>query len=241
MGTTWSKMIYIYLLLYNTRVHRDEWIYITSKWSSLPLCYAFNMISLVHIALAALFQYHLHFSMHTLSSCCGVFCFYPSGCPTYENNTLYSQGNIALEFCSTNHWLHCYLLITSLFYVWNHSTMGLQVEKANYLRNVHLLSWGGQVFFLFPPLFPLCVLPLLGDRKRVSAAEVRFGYLFIDFPFNIHAFLRTIWVRRRICCLGGGRGQKIRLQSQWAPWIKEGEGDGEIEREQECWDSCVLS
>lgn len=61
MGTTWSKMIYIYLLLYNTRVHRDEWIYITSKWSSLLLCYAFNMISLVHVALAALFQCHLHF------------------------------------------------------------------------------------------------------------------------------------------------------------------------------------
>lgn len=32
------------------------------------------------------------FSTHSLSSRCSVFCFYPSGCPIYENNTSYSLG-----------------------------------------------------------------------------------------------------------------------------------------------------
>lgn len=55
--------------------------------------------------------------------------------------------------------------------------------------------------------------PLLGDRKRLEQRKSFFGYLFMDFPFNIHAFLRTIWVQKRICCLGGCRGQKSGFSS----------------------------
>ena len=95
--------------------------------------------------------------------------------------TQYIQSeNIAVEFCSTNHRLHRYLVITSLFYVWNRSTMGLQIEKANYLTNVHLLSWGGHDFFS-SPLFLSCALPLsstAGRQKEVRATEVLF-WLFI--------------------------------------------------------------
>lgn len=88
--------------------------------------------------------------------------------------------NVVAEFCSTNHQLHCYLVITSLFYVWTHSSMGLQIEKANYLTNVHLLSWGGHDSF-FSPLFLPCALPLsstAGRQKEVRVAEVLF-WLFI--------------------------------------------------------------
>lgn len=149
--------------------------------------------------------------------------------------------NVVAEFCSTNHQLHCYLVITSLFYVWTHSSMGLQIEKANYLTNVHLLSWGGHdSFFLlyFSPALFLCHPPP-GDRKRLEWRKSCFGYLFMDFPFNIHAFFRTIWVQKRICCLGGSRGQKIRFQLEWAQRIKGRKG--EIDREErESRVSCVL-
>ncbi len=145
--------------------------------------------------------------------------------------------NIAAKFCSTNHRLHCYLVITSLFYVWNHSTVGLQIERANYLTNVHHLSWGGHDFFSSL----LFLLPLLGDRKRLERRKSFFGYLFMDFPFNIYAFFRTIWVQRKICCLGGGQSQKSGFSSnEPRGWREERERERDREGTRERGFMCSL-
>lgn len=173
------------------------------------------------------FRSHLHFPRIHYLALAICMAFTPPVEPHMAITQYIPSENIAVECCSTNHQLHCYLVITSLFYVWNHSTMGLQIEKANYLTNVHLLSRGGRVFFSFllyssPTLF-FCH-PLLGDRKRLERRKSFFGYLFMDFPFNIHAFFRTIWVQRRICCLGGCRGQKSGFSSnEPSGWREERE------------------
>lgn len=91
MGLTWGRIIYIYLFLCNSHVQRDQWIYITNNWSSLLLCCVFAVILCTHCTSSAL-SMSFAFSTHSLSSHCSVFCFYPSGCPTYENNTSYSLG-----------------------------------------------------------------------------------------------------------------------------------------------------
>ena len=182
MGIAWSEMIYIYLFLCNSHVPRDYWVYITNKWFSLFVPYAFSIISLVHIALPALSQCHLHFPRIHYQAVAICIAFIPQVAPHMEITHYIPSENIAVEFCSTNHRLHCYLVITSLFYVWNHSTTGLQIEKANYLTNVHLLSWGGHDFFFFLLYFsPACALPLsstAGRQKEVRATEVLF-WLFI--------------------------------------------------------------
>lgn len=46
----------------------------------------------------------------------------------------------------------------------------------------------------------------------------------MEFPFNIHACFWTIRVQRRICCLGGGRGQKSGFSSnEPSGWREKGE------------------
>ncbi len=186
----------------------------------------------LHLKLS--FQCDLHFPRIHYQAVAICMAFIPQVAPHMEIAHYSPSENIAVEFCSTNHQLLCYLVITSLFYVWNHSTMGLQIEKANYLTNVHLLSWGGHDFFFllcFSPAFFLCH-PLLGDRKRLERRKSFFGYLFMDFPFNIHAFFRTIWVQRRICCLGGGQGQKSGFSSnEPSGWREEREREREGTRE----------
>lgn len=90
-GIAWGVIIYIYLVLCNSHVQRDQWIYITNNWSSLLLCCAFSVIPNTHRTSSAP-SMSFAFSTHSLSSRCSVFCLYPSGCPTYENNTSYSLG-----------------------------------------------------------------------------------------------------------------------------------------------------
>lgn len=117
MGTASGMKIYIYLFLCCSFVQRDRWIYITNNWSSFLLCCVFNAIPCTHCTSSALWM-SFAFSTHSLSSRCSVFCFYPSGCPTYDNNTSYSLGKqLAEEFHAAHHELHSYLLITSLFCV----------------------------------------------------------------------------------------------------------------------------
>lgn len=144
--------------------------------------------------------------------------------------TVYSHENIVVEFCSANLRLHCYPESTSLFYVWNHSTgqyIGLQIEKGNYPTNVHPLSWGGKDFFS-------SITPLHSStsvrQKWVSAMEVLFSYLFMGFPFNIHAFFWTIWVQRRIAALEASRA-KNQVSASMSP-ADEREGESEGGREQ---------
>lgn len=116
------------------------------------------------------------------------------------------------------------------------SVKSLHHGIANYLTSVHLFSWDSRDFLFFSlfcfslVLFFFFCHPLLGDRKRLEQRKSFFGYLFMDFPFNIHAFLRTIWVQKRICCLGGCRGQKSGFSSnEPSRWRgkKEREGDRE--------------
>lgn len=88
------------------------------------------------------------------------------------------------------------------------------------------------MFFFLPPIYFSPVLffchPLLGDRKRLERRKSFFGYLFMDFSFNIHAFFSTIWVQRKICCLGGGRGQKSCFSSnEPSGWRQKTERDRE--------------
>lgn len=144
----------------------------------------------LHLQLS--FQCHLHFPRIHYRAFAICMAFIPQVAPHMEITQYIPSENIAVEFCSTNHQLHCYLVITSLFYVWNHSTMGLQIEKANYLTNVHLLSWGGHDFF-FSPLFLPCTLPLsstAGRQKEVSTTEVLFLVIYswifhlIFMPFS---------------------------------------------------------
>lgn len=110
MGTAWSQIISIYLFLFNTQVLRDPWVYITNKWFP---SYAFNITSRIHIALPALFQYHLHFPhihYHAVAICIP---FIPQVAPHMEITHYIPSENIAVECCSTNHPPHCYLVITS--------------------------------------------------------------------------------------------------------------------------------
>lgn len=127
------------------------------------------------------------FCTHSLSSRGSVFCFYPSGCPTYENNTSYSLGKeLVVEFHAANHQLHSYLLITSLF-VWNHSTLGAKSRKSQLPHKwpASLLRWS-----------PLCPSPALSNcwetERELAPLEVLFGYLFMVFPFNIHVFFPAL-------------------------------------------------
>lgn len=47
-GIARGLMIYIYLGLCNSHMHRDRWIYITNNWSSLLLCCTFSVIPCTH-------------------------------------------------------------------------------------------------------------------------------------------------------------------------------------------------
>lgn len=116
------------------------------------------------------------------------------------------------------------------------SVKSLHHGIANYLTNVHLFSWDSRDFLFFSlfcfslVLFFFFCHPLLGDRKRLEQRKSFFGYLFMDFPFNIHAFLRTIWVQKRICCLGGCRGQKSGFSSnEPSRWREKKEREGDRE------------
>lgn len=116
------------------------------------------------------------------------------------------------------------------------SVKSLHHGIANYLTSVHLFSWDSRDFLFFSlfcfslVLFFFFCHPLLGDRKRLEQRKSFFGYLFMDFPFNIHAFLRTIWVQKRICCLGGCRGQKSGFSSnEPSRWREKKEREGDRE------------
>lgn len=93
---------------------------ITHKWSCLLLCYVFNIASpctrctssalsfLPSLSLSMSFA----FSTHTLSRRCSMYCFHPPGCPTYGNNTLYSQWKycgwifaLLTSGCTVTSWL----------------------------------------------------------------------------------------------------------------------------------------
>lgn len=151
------------------------------------------------------------FSTHTLSRCCSMYCFHPPGCPTYGNNTLYSQW----KYCS---WIFALLTSSCTVTSWLPLCFMCEItapwdctEKKPITQQMSTFSSEVVRFFFSPRLSsisPLCCFSSAGRQKEVRATEVLFGYLFMDFAFNIHAFFRTIWVQRRICCLGGGRGQK---------------------------------
>lgn len=206
-------------------------VYITHKWSCLLLCYAFNIRSLAHRAPLALVQCHLHFPrIHYLAVALCI-AFIPQVAPHMETTHYIPSENTAVESCSTNHRLHCYLVITSLFYVWNHSTMGLQVEKANYLTNVHLLFWDGQDFYFRCSIFSLSS-STAGRQKEVRATEVLFGYLFMAFPFNIHVFFSGLSGCRAEFAALKAAGAKNQVSASMSP-VDEGKrgSDRWIDRE----------
>lgn len=151
------------------------------------------------------------FSTHTLSSCCSLYCFYPSGCPIYRNNIIFPVKILQLNFALLTIAL---LPLDYLFVLCVKSQHHGIASRKSQLPNKcppSLLRWSD-------PFFPSSISPIRSStaqrQKEVRTTEVLFGYLFMGFPFNIHAFFRTIWVQRRICCLGGSLGQKIRFQLQ---------------------------
>lgn len=164
-------------------------------------------------------------SLYLASSACVVFM--PLVAPHMQIMQYSPSEDITFEFISTNQQLLCYLVITSLFHVWNHSTVGLQIEEDNYLTNVYLLSRGGHEF-LFTYISQMLFLrrPLLGDRKRLDWRK-SFFHLFMNFPFNIHAFFQDYPCAVENLLLQRRLGPKIRFQLQWAQWIKESERDRE--------------
>lgn len=158
------------------------------------------MICLVHVALPALSQCHLHFPHRHYQALAVCYAFIPQVDPHMKITHYIPTESLQLNFvlltisCTVTSWLPlCFLCEITV--PWD-----CKYGKANYLTNVRLLSWGGQ-FFSFPSISP----PLFcsaGRQKEVRATEVLFGYLFMAFPFNIHAFFRTIWVQRRMYHLG---------------------------------------
>lgn len=135
----------------------------------------------LHLQLS--FQCHLHFPRIHYQAVAVCVAFIPQVAPHIEIPQCFPSENIAVEFCSTNHQLHCYLVITSLFYVWNHCAMGLQIEKANYQTNVHFSPEVVMIFF--SPLFlPYAHSPssTAGRQKEVTATEVLFWLFIHGFP-----------------------------------------------------------
>lgn len=183
----------------------------------------------LHLQLS--FQCHLHFPRIHYRAVAICMAFIPQVAPHMEITQYIPSENIAVEFWSTNHQLHCYLVITSLFYVWNHSTMGLQIEKANYLTNVHLLSWGGHDFF--SPLFLPCALPLsstAGRQKEVRTTEVLFFLVIYSWIFHLIFMPFQDYLGAEENLLPRRRPRpKIRFQLQWAQRMKGRER--EIDRE----------
>lgn len=107
------------------------------------------------------------------------------------------RQSVAVERRSTNHRLHCYLVITSLFLYVKLRHRGI-ANGASQLPDKRPPSLPGRSWFFFyfhvlslsPPALFFC-RPRLGRQKEVRATEVLFFifyYLFMDFSFNIHAF-----------------------------------------------------
>lgn len=110
------------------------------------------------------------FSTHTLSRCCSMYCFHPPGCPTYGNNTLYSQWKycgwifaLLTSGCTVTSWLPlCFMCeITA---PWDCT------EKKPITQQMSTFSSEVvRFFFLASPLFlPCAASPVLGDRKRLE-------------------------------------------------------------------------
>lgn len=223
-GIARGLIIYIYLLLCNSHVQRERWIYITNNWSSLLLCYTFRVWSLVHTALPALPQCHLHFPRIHYRAAAVCFAFIPQVAPHMKithhipwENSLSLNSTLLTISCALTSWLpRCF--------VWNPSTLGAKSRKSQLPHKwpASLLRWS-----------PLCSSPVLFNcwetGRGLARLEVLFAYLFMVFPFNIHVFFQHYRDTEPNLLPLRWQGPEIRFQLQWAQWMKG--GDRWIDRE----------
>lgn len=144
-------------------------------------------------------QCHLHFPRIYYQAAAVCFAFIPQVAPHMkithhipQENSSPLKSTLLTISCTLTSWL-------PLCFVWNHCTLGQKYRKSQLPHKwpPSLLRWSGcppQHHHHHPPPSPLCSSAVLFNcwekEKGLARLKVLFGYLFMDFPFNIHVFFQ---------------------------------------------------
>lgn len=185
-----------------------------------PLCcfVARSVWSLVHTALPALPQCHLHFPRIHYQASAVCFAFIPQVAPHMKithhipwENSLSLNSMLLTISCSLTSWL-------PLCFVWNHSTLGAKSRKSQLPHKwpASLLRWS-----------PLCSSPVLFNCWETGKGDWKSFLVIYSWFFHLifMSFFSAIGIRNQICCRWGGRGQKSGFSSsEPSGWREEIDG-----------------